>query len=429
MNNTVKRSELLKLLFTLLFEKQKIEIIFAQETCYLLYIYFLTVESQENCVDENSANSICDSDISCLGLTYMNARWMDNNIGRFISPDPLGQGINYYIYAGNNPTTFIDPSGLYYYSDSWSFWDYYYYNSFNYGYLTDYNWNLDYDFGGYDFIRLNDYSFGFGEFEQFAVASFAKPYKFWKDDSFFTKNWWLPDEKLDFAEQKLVIAEQILYSEIRSNGAIDGMDLQINKEFNKLWTIRAGMGNTTKLRGEGWTGDALDTLANLKTRYNVPEERDKNNFSNQNIVDIETMQAIMDATATRFDLYNNHPLLGTLNEFFTYSGLAENYYRASVMLPVMYYSFKPNIARTKVPNKALNTLKHVKTKGVAPSGFKGGRIFKNYEGKLPGGVTYKEWDVNVFQKGISRGAERLVTGSDGSAFYTFDHYKTFIQIK
>ncbi|MBN2547279.1 MAG: hypothetical protein JXB50_15865, partial [Spirochaetes bacterium] len=32
------------------------------------------------------------------GLIYMNARWMDTETGRFISPDPAKQGINWYVY-------------------------------------------------------------------------------------------------------------------------------------------------------------------------------------------------------------------------------------------------------------------------------------------------------------------------------------------
>jgi guanyl-specific ribonuclease Sa len=49
----------------------------------------------------------------------------------------------------------------------------------------------------------------------------------------------------------------------------------------------------------------------------------------------------------------------------------------------------------------------------------------------PGGdpITYQEWDVNPYQKGVNRGAERLVTGSDGSAWYTNDHYSTFVQVR
>ncbi|MEO6602124.1 MAG: ribonuclease domain-containing protein [Polyangiaceae bacterium] len=43
-------------------------------------------------------------------------------------------------------------------------------------------------------------------------------------------------------------------------------------------------------------------------------------------------------------------------------------------------------------------------------------------------IRYREWDVNRYQPGVNRGPERLVTGSDGSAYYTGDHYGTFVRI-
>ncbi len=48
------------------------------------------------------------------GLYYYRARYYDPDIGRFIQEDPIGfaGGINYYIYANNNPIIFTDPSGL-----------------------------------------------------------------------------------------------------------------------------------------------------------------------------------------------------------------------------------------------------------------------------------------------------------------------------
>jgi RHS repeat-associated protein len=46
-------------------------------------------------------------------LTYLNARYLDPVLGRFISVDPLvGVTRDAYGYAGNNPITFVDPSGL-----------------------------------------------------------------------------------------------------------------------------------------------------------------------------------------------------------------------------------------------------------------------------------------------------------------------------
>ncbi|TKV57001.1 RHS repeat-associated core domain-containing protein [Nakamurella flava] len=46
------------------------------------------------------------------GLYKMGARYYNPNTGRFTQPDPSGQEANRYAYAGNNPVTYSDPSGL-----------------------------------------------------------------------------------------------------------------------------------------------------------------------------------------------------------------------------------------------------------------------------------------------------------------------------
>lgn len=48
------------------------------------------------------------------GLHYNHHRYYDPDLGRYLSPDPLGlaAGPNPYLYAGNDPVNFIDPSGL-----------------------------------------------------------------------------------------------------------------------------------------------------------------------------------------------------------------------------------------------------------------------------------------------------------------------------
>ncbi len=45
------------------------------------------------------------------GLVYMRARYYDPLAGRFASEDPARHGVNWYAYAGNAPTRFVDPDG------------------------------------------------------------------------------------------------------------------------------------------------------------------------------------------------------------------------------------------------------------------------------------------------------------------------------
>ena len=87
------------------------------------------------------------------------------------------------------------------------------------------------------------------------------------------------------------------------------------------------------------------------------------------------------------------------------------------------------------PSYVLEVLRQVRATQKAPSGYVGGRNFENRERRLPGEdpfkqpIRYREWDVHPRQTGKNRGAERLVTGSDHSAWYTSDHYKTFKRIE
>ncbi len=68
-------------------------------------------------------------------------------------------------------------------------------------------------------------------------------------------------------------------------------------------------------------------------------------------------------------------------------------------------------------------------------GTQGGRSFGNNERRLPrtddSGVRirYREWDVNAKNPHSGRDAERIVTGNDGSAWYTGDHYSTFTRMR
>ncbi|KAA3403424.1 hypothetical protein F1904_12410 [Akkermansia muciniphila] len=64
-----------------------------------------------------------------------------------------------------------------------------------------------------------------------------------------------------------------------------------------------------------------------------------------------------------------------------------------------------------------------------------GKDYQNSDEKLPRTdstgkeITYREFDVNNYNPGQSRDGERFVVGSDGSKYYTDDHYESFTQIK
>lgn len=94
---------------------------------------------------------------------------------------------------------------------------------------------------------------------------------------------------------------------------------------------------------------------------------------------------------------------------------------------------------TSIPARARTVANYVIShNGQAPAGYVGGRTFTNdgssNEMVLPRkdasgkAITYREYDVNPKVQGVNRGPERIVVGSDGSAWYTSDHYKTFAKI-
>lgn len=64
-----------------------------------------------------------------------------------------------------------------------------------------------------------------------------------------------------------------------------------------------------------------------------------------------------------------------------------------------------------------------------PKGYKGGKVFRNREGKLPRDKKYREYDVHPATQNQARNAERLVTDEQKSVFYyTKDHYNTFVKV-
>lgn len=107
--------------------------------------------------------------------------------------------------------------------------------------------------------------------------------------------------------------------------------------------------------------------------------------------------------------------------------------------PTTTISILDTEAKTEIPSHAKQIWEYIKNNGTKPPGYKGGKPFLN-DGRGGGQVlprldskgspvSYQEFDVNPFQQGVNRGAERIVKGSDGSAYFTSDHYKTFIKIE
>jgi guanyl-specific ribonuclease Sa len=95
-------------------------------------------------------------------------------------------------------------------------------------------------------------------------------------------------------------------------------------------------------------------------------------------------------------------------------------------------------SNSAVPQRVLATLARIDAGTWPPndgSGTQGGRNFGNFEGRLPKtdskgkSAKYTEWDVNIKKSGRGRDAERIITGADGGAWYTLDHYETFTRIR
>lgn len=78
--------------------------------------------------------------------------------------------------------------------------------------------------------------------------------------------------------------------------------------------------------------------------------------------------------------------------------------------------------------KAWTVLNRVDEKGAPLPGYKGGSVFGNNKDALPPG-QYREWDLDPKVPGVDRNAERIVTGADGSAYYTGDHYISFVMLR
>ena len=94
-----------------------------------------------------------------------------------------------------------------------------------------------------------------------------------------------------------------------------------------------------------------------------------------------------------------------------------------------HISGPPARTERKAPDKAYALLQALQERnGDALPGYVGGKTFQNRERRLPHG-RYREYDVNRRVRGRPRDAERLVIEQDtGKAYYTNDHYRTFVPL-
>jgi ribonuclease T1 len=78
---------------------------------------------------------------------------------------------------------------------------------------------------------------------------------------------------------------------------------------------------------------------------------------------------------------------------------------------------------------AREILAAIEARGGEPlAGYVGGRTFQNRERRLPAG-RYREYDLHPRVPGRDRGPERLVIDQvTGRAYYTGDHYRTFVPL-
>ena len=111
------------------------------------------------------------------------------------------------------------------------------------------------------------------------------------------------------------------------------------------------------------------------------------------------------------------------------AGLSGGEISAPVQRPAGQGSGSQQAIERTAPEKVYALLEALKRRNGEPlPGYVGGKPFHNRERRLPGG-RYKEYDVNRRLPGHSRDAERLVIEQrTGKAYYTDDHYRTFLPL-
>lgn len=140
--------------------------------------------------------------------------------------------------------------------------------------------------------------------------------------------------------------------------------------------------------------------------------------------------------ATRVDHSSN---TGSTKAVATSSAKSTTAAKATTVKPGVADQADPPAHVAGVPDRAYQTLTEIdagRWPGSANApGTHGGDTWNNRDGTLARkdasgkAIAYQEWDVNPKKPGQGRDAERIITGSDGSAYYTGDHYKTFTRMR
>ncbi|MGN2391751.1 ribonuclease domain-containing protein [Pelomicrobium sp. G1] len=89
----------------------------------------------------------------------------------------------------------------------------------------------------------------------------------------------------------------------------------------------------------------------------------------------------------------------------------------------------PEVSLAELPLEARQTLALIRQGGPFPYA-KDGTEFRNREGRLPPNPPgyYREYTVPT-PGARDRGARRIVMGAQGEAYYTGDHYRSFMRIR
>lgn len=91
-------------------------------------------------------------------------------------------------------------------------------------------------------------------------------------------------------------------------------------------------------------------------------------------------------------------------------------------------AYDDGIAVAALPHEARVTLQLIETGGPFPYN-RDGVVFGNYEKRLPARMRGYYHEYTVPTPGLkTRGARRIITGSEGERYYTADHYNSFRRI-